>query len=62
MVLNLDVIACDELKNGASDFDLVSVFEHPLADALVIDIGSVGRAKIANDIVLALLCDAGMVT
>ena len=57
----LDVAAREELEDGAADLDEVAVAQHVLVDELIVDVGAVGRAEVAQDDRLAGVDDLGVV-
>ena len=57
----LDVAAGEELEDGAADLDQVAVAQHVLVDQLVVDVGAVGRAQVADQDRLAGVDDLGVV-
>ena len=61
VVLRLHVAAHDELEDRAADLELVAVAQDDLVDELVVDVGAVGRAEVADHVVGALSADPGVV-
>jgi hypothetical protein len=57
----LDVAAGQELEDGAAHLDEIAVPERVFVDGLVVDVGAVGRAEIADQDRLAGVDDLGVV-
>ena len=57
----LDVAAGEELEDRAADLDEITIAHHVLVDGLVVDVGAVRRAEVADQDRLAHVDDLGVV-